>query len=280
MSTGRRAGGVPARHTGGVEGYQSSTYGDRFADVYDDWYGDVTDVEACTEHLARLVEHLGGGPLLELGIGSGRLALPLAARGVEVHGVDASAKMLDLLRAKPGGGSIHATLGDMVELVLVDPPPFAVVLVAFNTLFNLGTAAAQQQCLDRVRDLLAPDGRLVIEAFVPRDDIDAASQAVTPRRVTADEVVLSVSQVDPAAQTITGQHIHVRESGIRLRPWHLRYAGPEELDAMAEQAGLVLAERHGGWGEEPFTASSGVHVSIYRRGNVRSVPDQLSSIRR
>lgn len=86
--------------------------------------------------------------------------------------------------------------------------------------------------------------------------------------------------VDTTAQTITGQHIHVRESGIRLRPWHLRYAGPEELDSMAEQTGLVLDARHGGWAEEPFTATSGVHVSTYRRGNVRSVPDQLSSIRR
>lgn len=263
-----------------MEGYQSSTYGDRFADVYDDWYGDVTDVEACTAHLSRLVGQIGGGPLLELGIGSGRLALPLAARGVQVHGIDASQKMLDRLSAKPGGGAIHTTLGDMADLALVDPPPFAVVLVAFNTLFNLGTSAAQQQCFSRIRDLLAPDGRLVIEAFVPRDDIDTTTQAVTPRRVTADEVVLSVSQVDPTAQTITGQHIHVRESGIRLRPWHLRYAGPDELDAMAEQAGLRLDARHGGWADEPFTAASSVHVSTYLRGNVRSVSEQLSSIRR
>lgn len=263
-----------------MEGYQSSTYGDRFADVYDDWYGDITDAERCTEHLIGLVEHVGGGPLLELGIGSGRLALPLVARGVEVHGIDASPGMLALLETKPGGRSIHATLGDMADLALVDPPPFAVVLVAFNTLFNLGTAAAQQQCLNRVAALLAPSGRLVIEAFVPRDDIDAASQAVTPRQVTVDEVVLTVSQVDPDSQTITGQHIHVRESGIRLRPWHLRYAGPDELDAMAEQAGLTLDTRCGGWRGEQFTSASGVHVSTYRRGNVRSVPDQLSSIPR
>jgi SAM-dependent methyltransferase len=263
-----------------VEGYQSSTYGDRFADIYDDWYGDVTDVDACTAHLAGLVEAVGGGPLLELGVGSGRLALPLVERGIEVHGIDASSQMLARLRAKPGGATVRTTLGDMAELALHEPPPFAVVLVAFNTLFNLGTAAEQQRCLRRAGDLLAPGGRVVIEAFVPRDDIDAQSQAVTPRHVTADEVVLSVSQVDPTAQTITGQHIHVRESGIRLRPWHLRYAGPDELDAMAEQAGLVLDTRHGGWRHEPFTPASGVHVSTYRRGNVRSVSDRPSSIPR
>lgn len=258
-----------------MEGYDAHTYGDRFAEVYDDWYGDVTDAAACTAHLAGLVDSVGGGPVLELGVGSGRLALPLVDRGLEVHGIDASAAMVERLRAKPGGDRVQVTVGDMAELLLVEAPPFAVVFVAFNTFFNLVTHTAQRRCLARVAALLAPGGRFVLEAFVPHDDPGpAATAAVQPRRITADEVVLSVSQVDPEAQTITGQHVHLREGGIRLRPWHLRYATPEQLDQMAAEAGLVLENRSGGWGDEPFDERSSVHVSTYRRGNVRTVPQQ------
>ena len=113
----------------------------------------------------------------------------------------------------------------MAELELADPPPFAVVFVAFNTFFNLGTPAAQRRCLERVAALLAPEGLFVLEAFVPVESHNAPTGAsVAPRRITADEVVLSVSQHDADEQTVTGQHIHVTEAGIRLRPWHLRYA--------------------------------------------------------
>jgi SAM-dependent methyltransferase len=255
-----------------VEGYDASTYGDRFADVYDDWYGDVTDVDACTDRLAALAGQAGGGAVLELGIGSGRLALPLAARGLAVHGIDASPAMLDRLRAKPGSEALTLTQGDMADLDLDDPPPFVLVFVAFNTFFNLGSAAAQRRCLERVAALLAPDGLFVIEAFVPADTgATPVGGAVAPRRITADEVVLTVSHHEAATQTITGQHIHVTEGGIRLRPWHLRYAGPAELDAMAETAGLRLEWRDAGWDGRPFDADAGVHVSAYGRGNVRTV---------
>jgi len=256
-----------------VEGYEASTYGDRFADVYDDWYGAVTDVEACVDHVAGLVEEVGGGPLLELGVGSGRLALPLAARGVAVHGIDSSPAMVERLRAKPGGDGVHVTVGDMADLALPDPPPFAVVLVAFNTFFNLGTDAAQRRCLARVADLLRPGGAFLLEAFVPAEPgRDEVTGSVEPRRITADEVVLAVSQHDRAAQTITGQHVHLTEQGITLRPWHLRYASPAQLDEMAASAGLELERRDAGWRSEPFAPDSGVHVSRYRRGNVAHVP--------
>jgi SAM-dependent methyltransferase len=249
-----------------VEGYDSSTYGERYADVYDDWYADVTDAEACADRVAAVVEEAGGGPVLELGVGSGRLALPMAARGLEVHGLDASPSMLDRLRAKPGGGSIATTVGDMASVPLVDPPPFAVVLVAFNTLFNLTTEDAQRRCLRRVGELLVPDGRLLVEAFVPQDDLpDRAERSVTPRHITADEVVLTVSQHDPVAQTITGQHVHLTEAGTRLRPWHLRYLTPAQIDELAAGAGLALVERAAGWRGEPFGTGSEVHVSTYRR---------------
>jgi SAM-dependent methyltransferase len=252
-----------------MDGYDSSTYGDRFADVYDDWYGDVTDVDSCTKRLAALA---GDGPVLELGVGSGRLALPLARLGVEVHGIDASEAMLARLRAKPGAEAIQVTCGDMAELVLPDPPAFAVVFAAFNTLFNLGSVEAQQRCLERAVSLLAADGLVVIEAFVPPDVGDAGPAAtVTPRHLTVDEVVLSVSQHDEGEQTITGQHIQITEQGIQMRPWHLRYARPFELDAMAAAAGLSLAWRHADWVETPFGPDAGAHVSAYRRGIVRAV---------
>jgi SAM-dependent methyltransferase len=257
-----------------MEGYEASTYGERFADVYDDWYGEVTDAEACADRLAALAHGAGGGPVLELGVGSGRLALPLASRGLEVHGIDASPSMLERLRAKPGGSAVRTTLGDMAELALTDPPPFAVVFVAFNTFFNLVTEPAQRRCLDRVTALLAPAGHFVLEAFVPSEDVAVSARAaVSPRRITVDEVVLTASRVDVASQTVSGQHVHLRESGIRLRPWHLRYATPAQLDAMAAQAGLELESRTEGWRGEPFTGASTVHVSTYRRGNVRPVRD-------
>lgn len=250
----------------GVEGYDASTYGERFADVYDDWYTGVTDAEACADRVAALVAEAGGGPVLELGVGSGRLALPIARRGLEVHGLDASPAMLERLRAKPGGGAITTVLGDMATIPVADGARFAVVLVAFNTLFNLSSEDAQRRCLRRVGDLLAPGGRLLVEAFVPQDDLpDRAERSVSPRHITADEVVLTVSQHDPAAQTITGQHVHLTEAGTRLRPWHLRYLTPAQLDALADEAGLALVDRAAGWRGEPFAADSEVHVSTYRR---------------
>ena len=252
-----------------MEGYDASTYGDRFADVYDDWYGDLTDVEACTERIAALA---GGGPVLELGVGSGRLALPLAERGVEVHGIDASDAMLAALRAKPGAPAVRLTQGDMAELDLDDPPPFAVVFAAFNTLFNLGTTDAQRRCMARVASLLAPDGLFVVEAFVPAEPGAAGpAGSVTPRTIAVDEVVLSVSHHDEAEQTVTGQHVHITEQGIRLRPWHLRYARPAELDAMADEVGLALAWRTADWSGTAFGPDASAHVTAYGRGNVRTV---------
>ena len=258
-----------------MEGYGPSTYGDRFADVYDDWYHDVSDVDATVARIAALAEPRGGR-VLELGAGSGRLAIPLAERGLDVWAVDASAAMLERLRAKPGGERVHALVDDMAVLGAPELAPaiaggtaegeaFAVVLCAFNTLFNLTDTATQRRCLARVADLLAPGGRLVMEAFVPPPggEGDAAVGAVEPRHIGLDEVVLTVSRLDPTTRTITGQHVQITEGGVRLRPWVLHYATPDELDSLAAEAGLALVARHGGWREEPFTASSGTHVSLY-----------------
>jgi SAM-dependent methyltransferase len=256
---------VDAAHPGGaqMEGYGPSTYGEGFADVYDEWYGDVSDVAATVERVAALA---GGRPVLELGAGSGRLAVALAARGLDVWALDASPAMVERLRAKPGGDRVHAVIGDMAETDLgPGAPRFGVVLCAFNTLFNLTDRDAQRRCLARVAALLAPGGQLVVEAFVPQPggEDEAAVAAVEPRHIGLDEVVLTVSRLDPATRTVTGQHVQIRESGIRLRPWVLHYASPAELDALAADAGLALSSRHSGWRDEQFTPSSDVHVSTY-----------------
>ena len=128
-----------------MDGYDAGTYGQGFADVYDDWYGDVSDVDATVEGVLALLEGQGAGPVLELGVGTGRLALPLAGRGVEVVGVDASEEMLARLRAKPGADGVRAVHGDMAHLGdLALDGPFAVVFAAFNTFFNLTDAARRR----------------------------------------------------------------------------------------------------------------------------------------
>jgi SAM-dependent methyltransferase len=249
-----------------VDGYEASTYGDRFADVYDDWYHDVSDVGATVARVADLAASRGGR-VLELGAGSGRLAIPLAERGLDVWAVDASAAMIERLQAKPGGDRVHAVVDDMTGLTAPGPADggFGVVLCAFNTLFNITSTDGQRRCLARARDLLAPDGLVVIEAFVPPPggERDAAVGAVEPRHIGLDEVVLTVSRLDPATRTITGQHVQITEGGVRLRPWVLHYASPDELDALAAEAGLRLVERHAGWHGEELTATAETHVTVY-----------------
>jgi SAM-dependent methyltransferase len=268
-----------------VEGYRPSTYGDRFADVYDDWYHDVSDIDATVDRVAALATD-GAGRVLELGAGSGRLAVPLAQRGLDVWAVDASAAMLDRLRAKPGGDRVTAVVDDMAGLTASELAggatargedlAFDVVLCAFNTLFSLTDTAAQRRCLARVGELLTPVGRLVVEAFVPPPDPSDAGEsapvgAVEPRHIGLDEVVLTVSRLDPATRTVTGQHVQITEAGIRLRPWVLHYQSPAGLDALAATAGLRLVERHAGWRGEPFSDTSGVHVSVYAPAPPRTV---------
>src|SRR5690606_37624838 len=190
-----------------------AAYGDAFADVYDDWYADVSDVAGTVEAIARLA---GGGPVLELGIGTGRLALPLAAAGVEVHGVDASAAMVARLRAKPGGDAVPVLVGDFAERLPAVDGGFSVVFVAFNTFLNLVVPGAQQRCLELVAAALRPGGAFVVEAFVPADD--PVASGVDVRSVGTDEVVLSVFKRD--GDVVSGSLVSLSPAdGVRLRPW-------------------------------------------------------------
>jgi SAM-dependent methyltransferase len=248
-----------------MDGYDAGTYGQGFADVYDDWYGDVSDVDATVEGVLALLEG-SAGPVLELGVGTGRLALPLASRGATVIGVDASEAMLARLRAKPGADRVRTVHGDMAHLGdLALDGPFALVFAAFNTFFNLTTREAQVSCLRDAGRALRPGGVVAIEAFVPPEPGTATDSVVTPRTIDRDRVVLTVAKRDPATQTIAGQHIELTEAGgVRLRPWLVRYAAPRELDEMAAEAGLTLRRRTADWRGTPFDDASTAHVSLYR----------------
>jgi SAM-dependent methyltransferase len=247
-----------------VDDYEDRHYGDAIADVYDSWYGDLTDVGATVAFLRRFVTD---GTALELGIGTGRLALPLAESGVTVLGVDVSEAMLDRLRVKDPGERIRIVVGDMVD----DLPdgPFDLVFVAYNTFFNVRDVARQRLLFHRVAERLGPEGHFVIEAFVP-DVGRPGGDSVSIRNMTADALVLRADRHDPEAQTIDGQLVEITEAGgVRLRPYRIRYAPPSELDRMAAEAGLELAERWENTRPDPFDDESPSHVSVYRRSRSR-----------
>jgi SAM-dependent methyltransferase len=241
-----------------MDDYDASTYGERIAEVYDEQhrYLDDSGIELLAE-LAR------GGRALELGIGTGRLALPLAARGVEVHGIDASPAMIEKLRAKPGGESINVTVGDFAGVEAEGE--FSLVYVVFNTFFALLSQDEQVRCFRNVAGRLTPGGLFLIEAFVPDLSLYDHGHVFRAPNIKADSLSLQVASLDPVAQAITGQQIVITERGLRLYPVKLRYAWPSELDLMARLAGLLLRERWGGWRREPFTARSEKHVSVYER---------------
>jgi SAM-dependent methyltransferase len=226
-------------------------------------YDDVPrgDEEAAVAFLAEMA---GGGPALELAIGTGRIALPLRARGVPVDGIDLSPDMVTRLREKPGGADIAVTMGDFADVPVTGS--YRLIYVVFNTLFNLLTQDDQVRCFCNVAAHLTADGAFVVEAFVPtfltrlRDD-----QYVDAEAVGVSEVRLDVGRHDPVAQRLDESHVHLTRDGMRLYPIVTRYAWPSELDLMARIAGLRLRERWGGFGREPFTGASSAHVSVYSR---------------
>jgi len=243
-----------------VQRYEPATYGDRIADVYDVLYPPGPDAEEAAELLAMLA---GSGRALELGVGTGRLALPLSARGVDVHGIDASESMAARLRAKPGGESVPVTIGDFTGVPAEGQ--FELIFVAFNTFFVLMTQDAQVQCFQAVADHLARDGAFVIEAFVPDPARFDRGQRTATSLLGDDWIILESSVHDGVAQQVRSVHAFISAHETRLYPVELRYAWPSELDLMAQLAGLRLAHRWGGWQREDFTESSPRHISVYRR---------------
>jgi SAM-dependent methyltransferase len=254
-------------------------YDDRRADAYDHRYRErFAEAEAAADFLAGVARP--PGPVLELGVGTGRIAVPLTDRGLEVHGIDASPAMVAQLRAKPGGDAIPVQAGDFADVGAEVTGGFGVVFVAFNTLFNLPSAEAQARCFTNVARRLGPGGRFVVEAFVPDPDRFPEGGSVSPTIIEPDHVVLLVARQDRARQTLTASHVSITEEGIRLRPLFLRYSTPAELDAMALAAGLELEERWSGWDRRPYDDEAERHVSVYRRSEpvtAQSLAPQVNS---
>ncbi len=239
-----------------MDSYETDTYGQRIAGTYDEWYGRYED--ATIQTLKELAQ---GGPALELGIGTGRIALPLQQSGVTVHGIDASPAMVAQLRSRPGGGQVVVTLGDLADVAVEGQ--YALIYVLFNTFFALLTQEDQVRCMSNVARHLSPTGRFVVEAFVPDMNRFRGQQAFRVVSIGPDEVRLDASQIDPVTQQVASSHIVLTEQGVRLYPVKLRYAWPAELDLMARLAGLRLAQRWANWQKDAFSATSGQHISVY-----------------
>lgn len=235
--------------------YERNTYGDRIADVYDDLHH-AWDPTPAVDTIAELA---GDGPVLELGVGTGRVALPLAAKGIAVTGVDISAAMLDRLSSKDPTGAVRPVLGDFVD-VPVDGR-FRVVFVV-NSLLQLPGADVQQLCLRNIREHLTPDGVFIMEEANPAV---FARSGVEVLRMTAGELHLLAAQYDPVHQHYFAHHVIMRDGRADLHPMSLRLTSTHEFDVMAELAGLRLTGRWGDWGRStPFVATSRAHISCYR----------------
>jgi SAM-dependent methyltransferase len=239
-----------------MDPYQPNTYGERIAGIYDELYADYDPAAIAALH--RLA---GGKRALELGIGTGRIALPLQQTGVEVHGIDASEAMVARLRLKPGGDALPVTMGDFAEVAVEGQ--YALIYVLFNTFYALLTQEDQLRCFCNVARHLAPQGVFVIEAFVPDLARYTRLQSTSVIYLDNDRLQLDASRLDPLAQHITSQHIMLTEQGVQLYPVKLRYVWPSEMDLMARLAGLQLRQRWGDWQGGVFSAQSGKHISIY-----------------
>lgn len=215
-------------------------------------------VEPTVDFLAALA---GDGPALELGVGTGRIALPLHQRGVEVHGVDLSEAMVAQLRAKPGGADIPVTIGDFAT-VRVDAT-FTLVYLVFNTISNLTTQDAQVECFVNAARQLRHGGCFVVEVGVP--DLQRLPPGETVRAFTLTPKRLGFDEYDIVNQGLVSHHYWVEDDALRELSVPFRYVWPSELDLMARIAGMRLRERWSDWTREPFTAQSRKHVSVWEK---------------
>jgi SAM-dependent methyltransferase len=243
--------------------YTDATYGDRIAGIYDERY--MESFEADTAGAVAFLRPLAGdGPALELGIGTGRVAIPLAAEGIEVRGIDASEAMVAKLHAKPGGDAVHVTIGSFADFSL--EARFPLVYVVFNTFFGLLTQDQQVSCFGSVARHLAPGGAFVMQAFVPDvTRFDSHNQRTSVESVGVDEVRLETSSHDPFAQRTDSQYVVIKDGDVHIYPVRVRYAYPSELDLMARLAGLRLRERWSDWDRSPYPARNWTHVSVWER---------------
>jgi SAM-dependent methyltransferase len=239
----------------GADGY----FDEPVAARYDESSAAMSAPEVVGPVVDLLAELAGGGRALELGIGTGRIALPLAQRGVPVHGIELSRAMVAQLRAKDGAGAIGVTIGDFATTRVEGT--FAVAYLVFNTIMNLTTQAAQVACFRTVAAHLEPGGCFVLEVGVP--DLRRLPPGETFRVFDASGTHWGIDEYDVASQGLVSHHFEAVDGGIERVSMPFRYVWPAELDLMAELAGMRLRDRWSGWRREPFTSESRAHVSVW-----------------
>ena len=234
-------------------------FDERVAARYDDSIGDWASREKIEPVVDFLADLAGDGRALELGIGTGRIALPLARRGVPVHGIEMSRAMVDRLRSKPGGDEIGVTIGDFA--VARVEGTFRVAYLVFNTIMNLTSQAAQVACFGNVAAQLEPGGCFVIEVGVP--GLRRLPRGETIRGYVEGEDKWGFDEYDIANQGLISHHFEIVDGRLERFSAPFRYVWPSELDLMADMAGMRLRERWAGWKREPFTSESEQHVSVW-----------------
>jgi SAM-dependent methyltransferase len=236
-------------------------FGERVAERYDAASADMFDPAVVDPAVTFLAELAGDGAALELGIGTGRIALPLWQRGVRVHGIDLSPAMVERLRAKPGAQAIGVTIGDFATTGVEGE--FRLAYLVFNTIMNLTTQDEQVECFRNVAAHLEPGGCFVIEVGIPA--LQRLPPGETVRAFTVSPTRLGFDEYDVAAQFLVSHHYRVVDGRLEVFSTPFRYVWPSELDLMARLAGMTLRERWGGWSREPFTSDSTTHVSVWEK---------------
>jgi SAM-dependent methyltransferase len=236
-------------------------FGPDVAARYDEDSAAMFAPEALAPAVERLAALAGDRPALELAIGTGRVALPLAERGVAVTGIELSEAMVAQLRAKPGGDAIPVTVGDMAT-TRVDGR-FGLVYLVFNTLVNLTSQDAQVACFENAAAHLEPGGRFVVEVGIPQ--LRRLPPGERVRGFAVEDGYWGLDEFDVVEQRQVSHHLHATEEGIRHKWVPFRYVWPSELDLMARLAGLQLRDRWADWHGAPLTAESRSHVSVWEK---------------
>jgi SAM-dependent methyltransferase len=243
----------------GVEDHDDGYFDERVAARYDESSAEMFDPAVVDPVVDFLADLAGSGRALELGIGTGRIALPLAQRGVPVHGIELSRAMASRLRAKPGGDAVGVTIGDFAFTTV--EATFSLAYLVFNTIMNLTTQDAQVACFRNVARHLEPGGCFVIEVGVPELQRLPPGETIRPFHIS--ETRLGFDEIDVATQALTSHHFEFADGRLERVSVPFRYVWPSELDLMAHLAGMTLRERWSGWKREPYTSESRTHVSVY-----------------
>ena len=236
-------------------------FGERVAERFDERYADQADPAVVDPMVAFLAELASGGAVLELGIGTGRIALPLARRGVRVHGIDLSEAMVARLRAKPGAENVGVTVGDFATTTVEGR--FSLAFVVANTIMNLTTQDEQVACFQNAAAHLEPSGCFVVEVLVPRLQRLPPGETFQPFAVGPTH--LGFDEYDVVSQGLVSHHYWIDGGTVDVSSPPFRYVWPSELDLMARLAGMTLRERWSGWKREPFTGESDKHVSVWEK---------------